>query len=74
MVLLAHFSLVFIGLFCTVAKQNTTPAPAPLLLPPEEQECHCGKATESRTHSVGECEMYKEERDVLDETRKIERT
>ena len=26
----------------------------------------CGKAKESRTHIVGECEMYKEERDVLE--------
>ena len=35
--------------------------------------CPCGKAKESRTHSVGECEMYTEERDVLeDEMRKID--
>ena len=27
----------------------------------------CGKTKESRTHIVGECEMYDEERDVLDE-------
>ena len=26
----------------------------------------CGKAIESRTHIVGECEIYKEERDVLE--------
>ena len=32
----------------------------------------CGKANESRTHIVGECEIYKEEQDVLEgETRKI---
>ena len=30
-----------------------------------------GKAKESRTHIVGECEIYKEERDVL-EMRKID--
>ena len=33
----------------------------------------CGRATESRAHVVGECETYKEERDVLEEeTRKID--
>ena len=32
--------------------------------------CPCGKAKESRTHIVGE--MYKEERDVLEEMRKID--
>ena len=26
----------------------------------------CGKAMESRTHIVAECELYKEERDVLE--------
>ena len=26
------------------------------------QMCPCGKAVESRTHTVGECELYKEER------------
>ena len=32
-----------------------------------------GRAIESRTNRVGECEMYKEERDVLEEeTRKID--
>ena len=31
------------------------------------QMCPCGKPIESRTHIVGECEMYKEGRDVLDE-------
>ena len=30
------------------------------------QMCPSGKALESRTHTVGECEMYKEERDVLE--------
>ena len=27
--------------------------------------CPCGTTTESRTHIVGECEVYKEELDVL---------
>ena len=34
--------------------------------------CPCGKAKESRTHSVGECEMYTEERDVLEAKMKID--
>ena len=34
--------------------------------------CPCGKAVESRTQMVGECEMYKEERDVFEEMRKID--
>ena len=34
--------------------------------------CPCGKAVESRTHIVGECEMYKEEPDVLEEMRKMD--
>ena len=34
--------------------------------------CPCGEAIESRTHIVGEREMYKEEWDVLEKTRKIE--
>ena len=33
----------------------------------DAQMCPCGKAMESRTHMVGECEMYKEERNVLGE-------
>ena len=33
----------------------------------DAQMCPCGKAQETRTHFVGECEMYKEERDVLGE-------
>ena len=33
----------------------------------DTQMCPCGKAIESRTHIVGECEIYKEERDVLEE-------
>ena len=37
----------------------------------DAQMCPCGKAVESRTHIVGECEIYKEERDVL-EMRKID--
>ena len=34
------------------------------------QMCPCGKANESRTHIVGQCEMCKEERDVLEEERR----
>ena len=30
-------------------------------------KCPCGATTESRTHTVGECELYKEERDALEE-------
>ena len=33
----------------------------------DAQMCPCGKAIESRTHIVGECEMCKEEQDVLKE-------
>ena len=33
----------------------------------DAQMCPCDKATESRTHIVGEREMYKEERDVSEE-------
>ena len=33
----------------------------------------CGKAVESRTHIVGGCEICKEERNVLQEMRKIDR-
>ena len=29
--------------------------------------CPCGTTIESRTHTVGECEIYKEERDSLEE-------
>ena len=32
----------------------------------------CSKAVEGRTRIVGECEIYKEERDVLQEMRKID--
>ena len=32
----------------------------------DRQKCPCGKAMESRTHIVAECELYKEERDVLE--------
>ena len=32
----------------------------------DTQKCRCGKAIESRTHIVAECELYKEERDVLE--------
>ena len=34
--------------------------------------CPRGKAIEGGTHIVGECELYKEERDALDEMRKID--
>ena len=30
----------------------------------DAQKCPCGKAMESRTHIVAECELYNEERDV----------
>ena len=33
----------------------------------DKQNCPCGKAIESRTHIVAECELYHEERDVLEE-------
>ena len=33
----------------------------------DAQRGPCGKAIGSRTHIVGECEIYKEERDVLQE-------
>ena len=31
------------------------------------QNCPCGNADENRTHKVGECELYKEDRNVLEE-------
>ena len=34
--------------------------------------CPCGPSIESRTHVIGECEMCKEERDVLVEMRKLD--
>ena len=33
--------------------------------------CACGTTIESRTRIVGECEIYKEERDALEEMRKL---
>ena len=33
----------------------------------DAQMCPCSKAIESRTHLIGECDMYKEERDALNE-------
>ena len=33
----------------------------------DAQMCPCGTAIESRTYMVGECEVYKEEQDVLEE-------
>ena len=43
----------------------------------EEEEvdvhmCPCGSTIESRTHMVGKCEIYKEERDALEEMRKLD--
>ena len=32
----------------------------------DAQMCPCGSAKERRTHTVGESEMYKEKRDVLE--------
>ena len=32
----------------------------------DKQNFPCGKALESRTHEVAECELYQEERDVLE--------
>ena len=35
--------------------------------------CPCGTAIESRTHIIGECEIYKEDRDVfVEEMRKLD--
>ena len=34
--------------------------------------CPCGKAVESRTYIVGECEIYKDERQVIE--RKMRKT
>ena len=34
--------------------------------------CPCGTTIESSTHIVGECEIYKEERDALEETKKLD--
>ena len=44
------------------------PTPTPLSLPPFP----CGTTTESRTHIVEECEICKEERDALEEMRKLD--
>ena len=33
----------------------------------DERMCPCGTTKESRTHIIGECEIYKEEGDVLEE-------
>ena len=41
----------------------------------EKQNCPCGKAIEIRTHIVAECELYQEERDVLEgEMRDLDRS
>ena len=37
------------------------------------QRCPHGNADYSRTHKLGECAVYEEERNLLEETRKIER-
>ena len=39
----------------------------------DAQVCPCGKAVDNKTHIVGGCEIYKEERDVLEEMRKVEK-
>ena len=38
----------------------------------DAQMCPCGKAVESITDIVGECEIYNQEREVLKEMRKID--
>ena len=38
----------------------------------DAQKCPCGEAVESRTQMLGGCEVYKEERDMLQEMRKID--
>ena len=41
----------------------------------DKQTCPCGKAIEIRTHIVAECELYQEERDVLEgEMRDLDRS
>ena len=51
--------------------------PSPFLFPPigrsKMHRCALLAMKESRTHTVGECDMYKEERDVLEEMREIYR-
>ena len=38
----------------------------------DAQTCPCGKARESRIRIVAECELYKDERDILEEeTREV---
>ena len=38
----------------------------------DAQICACGKAKESRTHVVGECKIFNQERDVLERMRRID--
>ena len=38
----------------------------------DAQMCPCGKAVHSLTHIMEECDIYKEERDVLEKMRKID--
>ena len=38
----------------------------------DAQMCPCGRAKESRTHVIWKCEMYNEERNVLEEMEKID--
>ena len=38
----------------------------------DAQNYPCGNADESRTHTVGERKLYKEERNLLEEMRKID--
>ena len=41
-------------------------------MPPPPRVCPCGTTLESRTHIVGECELYKKERDALEEMRALD--
>ena len=34
--------------------------------------CPCGTPIESRTHVVGKCQIYKKERDALEEMKKLD--
>ena len=38
----------------------------------EANMCRCGTTKEGRTRIVGECEIFKEERDALEEMRKLD--
>ena len=36
----------------------------------DAQTCPCGEARESRIHIVAECELYKDERDILEKEKR----